>query len=240
MSSMRGRALAARDALAAGFVLQMKFMKKLRDLDTMHVSSSMTTRPPEPMIAPTFLSESKSMRQVHVLLGQAAAGRAADLHGLELFAVLDAAADVVDDLAQRRAHGHLDQAGVVDVAGEGEGLRAGAALGADGLEPVRALLDDVGHVGKRLDVVQARWACRTGPCRRCAGASCAACRGCPRWTRSAPLPSPQTNAPAPRLMCMWKLKPLPRMLSPSKPSSLACSMATCADGATAMGYSART
>ena len=36
------------------------------------------------------------------------------------------------------------QASVDDVAREGEGLRAGAALRADGLEPVRALFDDVG------------------------------------------------------------------------------------------------
>ena len=52
-------------------------------------------------------------------------------------------------------------------------------------------------------------------------------------------PSPQTNAPAPQLMCIWKLKPLPRMLSPSSPSSFACSMAT-VSRCTAMGYSART
>ena len=37
----------------------VKFMKK-RAVSTMQVSSSMTTRPPEPTIAPTFLSESKS------------------------------------------------------------------------------------------------------------------------------------------------------------------------------------
>ena len=51
----------------------------------------------------------------------------ADLDGLKLPAAFDAAADVVDDLAQRRAHGHLDEAGVVDVAGQGESLCAGVA-----------------------------------------------------------------------------------------------------------------
>ena len=38
----------------------VKLMKK-RAVSTMQVSSSMTTRPPEPMMAPAFLSESKSM-----------------------------------------------------------------------------------------------------------------------------------------------------------------------------------
>ena len=37
----------------------VKLMKK-RAVSTMQVPSSMTTRPPEPMMAPTFLSESKS------------------------------------------------------------------------------------------------------------------------------------------------------------------------------------
>ena len=43
----------------------------------------------------------------------------------------DAAADVLDDLAQRRAHRHLDQAGVRDLAGQREDLGALALLGAD-------------------------------------------------------------------------------------------------------------
>ena len=37
--------------------------------------------------------------------------------------------------------------------------------------------------------------------------------------------SPQTKAPAPSLTCSWKLKSVPRMLSPSRPYSSACSMA---------------
>ena len=65
-----------------------------------------------------------------MLLGDAAAGGAADLRGLELLAAGDAAADVVDDLAERHADGHLDQAGVLDGAGEGEDLGALALLGA--------------------------------------------------------------------------------------------------------------
>ena len=65
----------------------------------------------------------------------------------------DPAADVEHDLAQRRAHRHLDQAGVDDPAGEREDLRALALLGPDAGEPVAAVADDRGDVGERLDVV---------------------------------------------------------------------------------------
>ena len=47
---------------------------------------------------------------VQVLGRDAPARRPADLHGLERLAAGDAAADVEDDLAQRDAHGHLDEA----------------------------------------------------------------------------------------------------------------------------------
>ena len=63
-------------------------------------------------------------RRVEQARRHAAAGGAAELDGLELPAVLDAAADVEDDVAQRRAHGHLDEAAVDDLAGEAEGLGA--------------------------------------------------------------------------------------------------------------------
>ena len=43
---------------------------------------------------PHLLQGVKVQGQVQVLLGEAAAGGAADLHGLELLAILDAAADV--------------------------------------------------------------------------------------------------------------------------------------------------
>ena len=93
---------------------------------------------------------------VQVLLGEAAAGGAADLHRLELLPVLDAPADVEDDLPQGGAHGDLDEAGVHHVAGEGEGLGPGALLGADGSVPGGALPNDQGHVGEGLHVVQDR------------------------------------------------------------------------------------
>ena len=80
--------------------------------------------------------------QVQVILGgadaQTAAGGAADLDGFKASA-LDAAADVEDDLAQGGSHGNLDQAGVVHVSGEGDGLGAVVVLRAHGFVPVRTL-----------------------------------------------------------------------------------------------------
>ena len=66
------------------------------------------------------------------MLGRdAAAGRAAGLHRLDRLPSGDAAADLVDDLAQRDAHRHFDQPGVRDLAGQREDLGALALLGAD-------------------------------------------------------------------------------------------------------------
>jgi len=90
---------------------------------------------------------------IEVLVGQGAAGRTAGLDGLEFLAVGAAAADVEDDFAKRRAHGHFDEAHVGDLAGQGEDLGALGGGGADGGEPVRALEDDGRDVGERLDVV---------------------------------------------------------------------------------------
>ncbi len=83
----------------------------------------------------------------------AAARGTAELHGLELAAVLDAAADVEDDVAQGRAHRHLDEAAVDELAGEREGLGAAARLDAQGSVRLGAVGDDPGDVGERLDVV---------------------------------------------------------------------------------------
>ena len=101
-------------------------------------------------------------RQVQVLLSQDPARRAAGLHAFELFAVLDAAADIVDDLAERRAHGHLDQARAVHFAHQGEDFRSlapapgapGDVAGADGREPVGAPVDNERNVRPGLDVVE--------------------------------------------------------------------------------------
>ena len=91
-----------------------------------------------------------------MLFRQTAAGGAANLNRLEFRAVLQAAANIEDDLPQGGAHGHLDQAGVLNGAGEGEGLAAGAAGSTDGAEPVGALQDDLGDVGVGFHIVQNR------------------------------------------------------------------------------------
>ena len=89
------------------------------------------------------------------MLGRdAAAQGAAGLHGLELFAVGNAAADVKDDLADGDAHGHLDQPGVVHLAGQRKDRRARASRRSDAGEPVRAVDEDLRNVRVRLDVVE--------------------------------------------------------------------------------------
>ncbi len=95
-------------------------------------------------------------RHVQVLLGNAAAGRAADLGGLEGLAAGDAAADVVDQIAERHAHRHFDEARVFDRAGQGEDLSALAPFSALGGVPAAAAEDDRRDVGIGLDVVEHR------------------------------------------------------------------------------------
>ena len=93
---------------------------------------------------------------IQMVLGGAeaetASGGAADLDRLK-FPVLDAAADVEDDLPERRTHGNLDESGIVDVSGKGEGLGAVVVFWADGLIPGGSLLDDGGHVAVGLHII---------------------------------------------------------------------------------------
>ena len=67
-------------------------------------------------------------RQVEQGFRNAAAGRSAGLHRLERTVACDAAADVEDELAQRGAHRHLYQAGMLDFAHHSKDLRALGAL----------------------------------------------------------------------------------------------------------------
>ena len=66
------------------------------------------------------------------------AGRAAQLHQLELMAVLDATGQVIDDLPQGDAEGDLEHAGVFDVAADRDELGARAVGSA--LALIEALL----------------------------------------------------------------------------------------------------
>ena len=61
----------------------------------------------------------------------AAARRAAQLRGLELLAIGDAAADVKNNIADRCAHGHFHKTDIIDSAGHGKHLGALGGLGAD-------------------------------------------------------------------------------------------------------------
>ena len=94
-------------------------------------------------------------RQVEILRREAAPGWSAELSGLEAAVPRDAAADRVDDFAERRSHRHLDQAGVLDAAGQGEDLRPGAAVRADAAIAIFAVEQNQGHVGEGFDVVDA-------------------------------------------------------------------------------------
>src|ERR1700690_4353544 len=78
-------------------------------------------------------------RHIEKLLGQTSARGTAGLDGFELAALRHASTDVEDHLAQRGAHGHFDEAGVVDAAGEREDLGALALFGADLRVPFAAI-----------------------------------------------------------------------------------------------------
>ena len=56
-------------------------------------------------------------RRVGQARGNAAAGGSAELHGFELPAVADAAADIFHHFADGDAHGDFDEAAAIDLAG---------------------------------------------------------------------------------------------------------------------------
>ena len=91
---------------------------------------------------------------VDVRCGDTAAGRAAGLRRFEFLAVRDTAADFFDDGAKGGAHRDLDEAGVLDLAAEGEDLGTLGLLGTHGREPFRTVDDDLGDVRPGLNVVQ--------------------------------------------------------------------------------------
>ena len=74
-------------------------------------------------------------RSVYLIRADAAAGRAAGLHGFELLAVLDAVAESENDIFKRSAHRHFHQADFVNFPGQGEHFGSGRIGGTDLLEP---------------------------------------------------------------------------------------------------------
>ena len=92
-------------------------------------------------------------RQVQVVRRQAAAHRAAGLDGFEALVVLDSAANVIDDLAHGDPKWNFDQAGVLDIAGDGKGLGAFAFFGAHAGIPFRAVQDDLRDIRIGFNIV---------------------------------------------------------------------------------------
>ena len=109
-------------------------------------------------------------REVKVFLREAAAGWAAYLDGLEVRAASHTAADLENYLAQRRAHRNFDEASVLYVAGQSEGLRAGALLRAERLVPFDAVVDDERGRWRMSRRCSAQSGCRIARVRPCAAA----------------------------------------------------------------------
>src|SRR5690606_2127848 len=65
---------------------------------------------------------------------------------------------LVDELLEVDVHGELVDAGLLDLARDAVELRSGVLRDAEGLEPLRAVLDDQGDAGDGLDVVHDRGA----------------------------------------------------------------------------------
>ena len=111
---------------------------------------------PEPSIEPAFAIESKSYGEVEVVLREDRRARAAGEPQLDLAARRRAAGEVVDDLARGHAEHDLVVAGPLDVARDGDELRAGRVLDADLRVLLAAHLHDVRDGHQRLDVVDER------------------------------------------------------------------------------------
>ena len=89
-----------------------------------------------------------------MLLGQTAAGRPADLNCLEGCAGFQPATDIKDNLTKGCSHRHLDKTGILDAAGQGEGLGSRASFCTDAAIPLMALQHDLRNVRIGLYVIQ--------------------------------------------------------------------------------------
>ena len=83
----------------------------------------------------------------------ATARRASRLHRLDPAPIGNATAHVRHDLAQGRPHGHLNQARVGDVAGEGKHLGALTGFGADPGIPVPPMAQNSGNIRQGFDII---------------------------------------------------------------------------------------
>ena len=98
----------------------------------------------------------EGVRQVELVLGQHRRRGAAGKPGLHPPALGGAAGEAEDELARRDPQLDLVVARPLHAPGDRDHLGPRRLLGAEALEPVGAVVDDVGEVGERLDVVDQR------------------------------------------------------------------------------------
>ena len=119
----------------------------------MSTVSSNTTTPPWP-ISPSLRGEGFVVeRRVEQRAREIGAERAADLHRAHRPAGRRAAADIVDQLAQRQAERRLEQAAILDIAGQLDRHGAARAADAEIAIGVGAVGQDHRHRGERDHVV---------------------------------------------------------------------------------------
>jgi hypothetical protein len=92
-------------------------------------------------------------RRVGELGRHTSAGGTADQDRLETAVPRNPAADLLDNVAERRPHRHLDQSATGHLSGEGEDLGTRAPRRAEGRKFSATMPQDPGHEGKRLDIV---------------------------------------------------------------------------------------
>ena len=131
-------------------------------------------------------------RRVEQRAREIGAERPADLHRLDRPAGRGAAADLVDDLAKRQAERRLEQAAMLDVAGDLDRDGAARAAHAEILVEGRALVHDDRHGGQRDDVVDDRRLAEQALDAPAAAAWRARRRACLRGCCSSEVSSPQT------------------------------------------------
>src|SRR4029077_16062507 len=74
-------------------------------------------------------------------------------HALERLAVEDAAADIVDQILQRKSHWQFVESRFVHVTRQAEEFGPRTFLGTDRFIPIRAAVDDMRDIRQRLDIV---------------------------------------------------------------------------------------
>ena len=127
--------------------------RKNRATSTMQESSSMTTRPPEPMMEPSFWSASYSRGVSSRLAGMTPPDGPPDCTALNCLPF--GGPPPISKMMSRNGvpKGTSARPVLVDLAGEREDLRALGLLGADGGVPRAAAADDDGHRGPGFHVV---------------------------------------------------------------------------------------